>query len=92
MAEIDKSLPNEVRNSIEIAGPETAIEEKINIQEELPDPGNTEIKPLEDGGVEIDFEPGAFNQEQSENHFDNFGRVVARRNIKSTWFRINRKL
>jgi hypothetical protein len=23
MAEIDKSLPNEVRNSIEIAGPET---------------------------------------------------------------------
>jgi hypothetical protein len=31
MAEIDKSLPNEVRNSIEIAGPETieiAIEEE----------------------------------------------------------------
>ena len=65
MAEIDKSLPNEVRNSIEIAGPETAIEEQVNIQEELPDPGTTEITPLEDGGVEIDFEPGAFNQEQS---------------------------
>jgi hypothetical protein len=36
MAEIDKSLPNEVRNSIEIPGPETAIEEQVNIQEELP--------------------------------------------------------
>jgi hypothetical protein len=36
MANMDKSLPNEVRNSIEIAGPETAIEEQVNIQEELP--------------------------------------------------------
>jgi ribosomal protein S30 len=76
MAEIDKSLPNEVRNSIEIAGPETAIEEQVNIQEELPDPGATEITPLEDGGVEIDFEPGAFNQEQSENHFDNLAELL----------------
>jgi hypothetical protein len=29
MAEIDKSLPNEVRNSIEIAGPETAMKNKL---------------------------------------------------------------
>jgi hypothetical protein len=76
MAEIDKSLPNEVRNSIEIPGPGALAEEQINIQEELPDPGNTEITPLEDGGVEIDFEPGAFNQEQSENHFDNLAELL----------------
>jgi hypothetical protein len=28
MAAIDKALPNEVRKSIEIEGPETAVEEK----------------------------------------------------------------
>jgi hypothetical protein len=28
MANMDKSLPNEVRNSIEIAGPETAMNEE----------------------------------------------------------------
>jgi ribosomal protein S30 len=76
MAEIDKSLPNEVRNSIEIPGPGALAEEQVNIQEELPDPGATEITPLEDGGVEIDFEPGAFNQEQSENHFDNLAELL----------------
>jgi hypothetical protein len=36
MAEIDKSLPNEVRNSIEIPGPGALAEEQVNIQEELP--------------------------------------------------------
>jgi hypothetical protein len=34
MAEIDKSLPNEVRKEIEIEGPEVAAEENIEIQED----------------------------------------------------------
>jgi hypothetical protein len=76
MAEIDKALPNEVRKSIEIEGPETAVEENIELQEELPNQGETEITPMEDGGVEINFEPGAFNQAQSENHYDNLAELL----------------
>jgi len=76
MAEIDKALPNEVRKSIEIEGPETAVEENIELQEELPNQGETEITPTEDGGVEINFEPGAFNQAQSENHYDNLAELL----------------
>ena len=76
MAEIDKALPNEVRKSIEIEGPETAVEENIELQEDLPNAGETEITPMEDGGVEINFEPGAFNQAQSENHYDNLAELL----------------
>ena len=76
MAEIDKALPNEVRKTIEIEGPETAVEENIELQEELPNVGETEITPMEDGGVEINFEPGAFNQAQSENHYDNLAELL----------------
>src|SRR6056300_1424456 len=76
MAEIDKALPNEVRKTIEIEGAENAAEENLEIQEELPNVGETEITPLEDGGVEINFEPGAFNQAQSENHYDNLAELL----------------
>jgi ribosomal protein S30 len=76
MADIDKSLPNDIRNTIEIPGQETLMEEVVDIKEDLPDPGETEITPTEDGGVEINFEPGAFNQEQSENHFDNLAELL----------------
>ena len=76
MAEIDKALPNEVRKEIEIEGPETSAEENIELQEDLPDVGETEITPMEDGGVEINFEPGAFNQAQSENHYDNLAELL----------------
>ena len=70
---IDKSLPNK---KVEIPGQQEQIEEQIEIREELPDAGNTEITPTEDGGVEINFEPGAFNQEQSESHFDNLAELL----------------
>ena len=76
MAAIDKALPNEVRKSIEIEGPETAVEENIDIQEQIPNIGETEITPLEDGGVEINFEPGAMNQAQTENHYDNLAELL----------------
>ena len=76
MAEIDKSLPNELRNEIEIAGPEEALQEQIDLQEEIPDMGGTEVTPLEDGGVEINFEPGAMNQAQTENHYDNLAELL----------------
>jgi hypothetical protein len=76
MAEIDKALPNEVRKTIEIEGPEKAIEENIEIQEDIPNTGETEITPTEDGGVEINFEPGAMNQAQTVGHYDNLAELL----------------
>ena len=75
MADIDKAL-NEVRTSVELPGPEEQIEVTEEIQESLPDEGDTEITETADGGVEINFEPGAFNQAQSENHFDNLAELL----------------
>jgi len=76
MAEIDKALPNEVTKTIEIESPEESLQEVIDTQESLPDPGNTEITETGDGGVEINFEPGAFNQAESEGHFDNLAELL----------------
>ena len=76
MATIDKALPNEVRKTIEIEGPETSIEQNIDIQEQIPSQENTEITPTEDGGVEINFEPAAFNQEQTPDHFANLAELL----------------
>ena len=76
MAEIDKALPNDVRQTIELDSPEQLNEQAQEIQSEVPDPGTTEITPMEDGGVEINFDPGAFNQAQSENHFDNLAELL----------------
>ena len=70
---IDKSLPNK---KVEIPGPQEQAEKQIEIQENLPNQGETEITPTEDGGVEINFEPGAFSQEQSESHFDNLAELL----------------
>jgi len=70
---IDKSLPNK---KVEIPGPQEQAEQQIEIRENLPDQGETEITPLDDGGVEINFEPGAFSQEQSESHFDNLAELL----------------
>jgi len=70
---IDKSLPNK---KVEIPGAEEQLEKQVEIREELPDAGDTEITPTEDGGVEINFEPGAFNQEQGESHFDNLAELL----------------
>ena len=75
MADIDKTL-NEVRTSVEIPGPEEQVEVTEEIRESLPDEGDTEITETADGGVEINFEPGAFNQAQSENHFDNLAELL----------------
>jgi hypothetical protein len=75
MAEIDKSL-TDIKKTVEIAGPEEQVEVQQEISESLPNAGETEITPTEDGGVEINFEPGAFNQAQSENHFDNLAELL----------------
>jgi hypothetical protein len=76
MATIDKALPNEVRKTIEIAGPEASIEQTIDTQEQIPSQENTEITQMEDGGVEINFDPAAFNQEQTPDHFANLAELL----------------
>jgi hypothetical protein len=70
---IDKSLPNK---KVILPGAEEQIESEIEIKEQLPDQGDSEITELEDGSVEINFEPGAFNQEQSQSHFDNLAELL----------------
>ena len=74
MAEIDKSLPNEVRTEIKVPGEE--VTEKVNIEEQIPEKGPIEVIPEEDGGATIDFEPGAVNIPGTESHFDNLADIL----------------
>ena len=75
MADIDKSLPNEVRTEIKIPG-EEEISQEINVEEIVPEKGPVEVVPEEDGGATIDFEPGAVNIPGTENHFDNLADLL----------------
>ena len=75
MADIDKSLPNEVRTEIKVPG-EEEISQDINVEEIVPEKGPVEVVPEEDGGATIDFEPGAVNIPGTENHFDNLADLL----------------
>ncbi len=70
MAEIDKSLPNELRTEIEVPS-EDVVEEEV-----VEEKGPVEVTPEEDGGATIDFEPGAINVPGTENHFDNLADIL----------------
>jgi hypothetical protein len=70
MAEIDKGLPN-TRTEVSLPG-----EEQVDVQEEIVEKGPVEVTPEEDGGVTIDFEPGAINIPGTENHFDNLADIL----------------
>ena len=70
MAEIDKSLPNELRTEIEVPS-EDVVEEEV-----VEEKGPVEVTPEEDGGAIIDFEPGAINVPGTEHHFDNLADIL----------------
>ena len=70
MAEIDKSLPNQVRTEVEVPSEEVDVKEEV--VEKLP----VEVTPEEDGGATINFEPGAINIPGTENHFDNLADLL----------------
>ena len=70
MAEIDKSLPNEVRTEVQLPA-EEVVEEEVTEQQ-----GPVEVTPEEDGGVTLNFEPGAVNVPGTENHFDNLADIL----------------
>ena len=72
MADIDKSLPNQIRTELEIPGKQ----EEVELQEEVKEKGPVEVTPEEDGGATVDFEPGAINIPGTESHFDNLADIL----------------
>ena len=74
MAEIDKSLPGEIRTEVKVPGEE--VTEQVDIEEQVPEKGPVEVIPEEDGGATIDFEPGAINIPGTEAHFDNLADIL----------------
>jgi hypothetical protein len=75
MATIDKSLPNGTRKDFETPNPADGVQEVVEAQAEVPGSGNTEITSMEDGGAEINFNPGA-DQLKTQNHFDNLAEIL----------------
>ena len=73
MADIDKGLPN-TRTKLEIPSQEEI--EEVSVQEPTDDKRPIEVIPEEDGGVTLDFEPGAINVPGTENHFDNLADIL----------------
>jgi len=71
MAEIDKSLPNELRTEVTLPAEEVVEEEEVVEQQ-----GPVEVTAEEDGGATINFEPGAINIPGTENHFDNLADIL----------------
>jgi hypothetical protein len=74
MAEIDKGLPN-TRTKLEVPSDEE-IAQEVNVQEPEEQKGPVEVIPEEDGGVTLDFEPGAINVPGTESHFDNLADLL----------------
>ena len=70
---IDKDIPNEQdRAKIEIE----ANEQEVEVQQDEPVKGPVEINELEDGGVEVDFDPQAVTAEGGENHEANLAEYL----------------
>ena len=72
MANIDKSLPNEIRTELEVPG----AGEEVQVQEEVTEKGPVEVTPEEDGGATINFNPSAVNVPGTESHFDNLADIL----------------
>ena len=53
------------------------IAEQVDVQEEIEEKGPVEVIPEEDGGVTLDFEPGAINMYlEQKHHFDNLADIL----------------
>ena len=77
MADIDKTLPNVVKQPTEIPTPDVTGEDtEVNLVE---DQVTTDVEQTElpDGGVELNFDPRSkLNGQQPEGHFDNLTEAV----------------
>ena len=72
MADIEKALPNEVENEVDLPG----ADQEVDVQEEIEQSGPVEVTPEEDGGATIDFEPGTLQIPGTENHYDNLAELL----------------
>ena len=74
MADIDKALPNEILDQLEIANEEEQL--VGDVQEEAL--GNNEVEQVEneDGSVDINFEPEANPTEGGEGHYENLAEFL----------------
>ena len=70
---IDKALPN-VEQQVTLPGEEEIVEAQETIEESLP--GQPEVIEQEDGSVDINFEPGAVNQEGTGDHYANLADLL----------------
>ncbi len=75
MAEIDKALPNVEQTIKTPSEEELQVATEQNIQEQV-GPEDVKIEEQEDGSVEINFDPEAINQPNSQNHFDNLADLL----------------
>ena len=75
MAEIDKALPNVEQTIKTPSEEELQVATEQNIQEQV-GPEDVKIEEQEDGSVEINFDPEAVNQPNSESHFDNLADLL----------------
>ena len=89
MADIDKTLPN-VKTSIEV-NPQEEIEIEQEKAVEAQDPG-VDVTPLEDGSVEVNFDPSKVNIEGQPGHFDNLAELLPEEVLKTNWIRTSWQL
>jgi len=75
MAEIDKSLPN-VKQTINVPSPEEIVVDIQDQQKEIADNPPLNIKPNEDGSVDIEFSPSVAGEEQGQDHFANLAELL----------------
>ena len=68
MADIDKSLPNDVRPD--------EVAEEVDVEEIEELKGPVEITDEEDGGATIDFDPSKINIEEGGNHDANLSDLL----------------
>ena len=77
MADIDKSLPNEVRQKVSIPGEEEIQEEIVEQVQEVQDsPDEVEVSENEDGSVDINLDPAAASPEGGDEHYANLSEFL----------------
>ena len=75
MAEIDKSLPN-VKQTINVPSPEEIEVDILDQQKEQAEDPALNIKPNEDGRVDIEVDPSVGSEEQGQDHFANLAELL----------------
>jgi hypothetical protein len=77
MADIDKSLPNDVRAQLELPSEEEIanVSEQV-VEQEQTEKGPVEIQQNEDGSVDIDFDPSSVSPEGGDEHYANLAEFL----------------